>query len=242
MQIGAYKFSPSWFPSLVTLLVLALLLHLGTWQWNKGELKDAMVANHAELTSRSPVAIETISDTPEEARHQNVTANGFYLGGQQFLLDNRTHNHRAGYHVISPFKLQSNQQVILVNRGWVPVGASRDSLPDVNVADIQRLIVGRLNVIHSNAFILGEAGYTVAGFPKVVQRREPQSISKILSAQVLPYILRLDRADQDGFIREWPAHWGISAERHRGYSVQWFSLAAALCVIYIVVNLKRARS
>ena len=241
MQIGAYKFSPSWFPSLITLLVLALLLRLGLWQWNKGELKDAMVSNHAALTSRPAVAVETIGAAPEDVRHQKVTANGAYLNDQQFLLDNRTHNHSAGYHVISPFKLQSNQRVVLVNRGWVPVGTSRDTLPDVNVADFQRQISGRLNVIHPDAFILGEAGYTGAGFPKVVQRLEPEVITKILGAQVSPYLIRLDPGDADGFIREWPAHWGISAERHRGYSVQWFSLAVALCVIYVVVNLKRVR-
>ena len=43
MRIGAYIFAPNWLPSIVTVLLLALLLRLGFWQWNKGDIKEVQV-------------------------------------------------------------------------------------------------------------------------------------------------------------------------------------------------------
>ena len=45
----------------------------------------------------------------------------------------------------------------------------------------------------------------------------------------------LDPDQEDGFVRDWkPLRSG--PERNVGYAVQWFGLAAALLVIYLVVN------
>ena len=48
----------------------------------------------------------------------------------------------------------------------------------------------------------------------------------------------LDPAHPDCFVCEWHAVPGVSAERHRGYAVQWFSLAVALVVIVMVVSVR----
>ena len=43
----------------------------------------------------------------------------------------------------------------------------------------------------------------------------------------------------DGYVRAWSAP-GFPPMRHVGYAVQWFGLAAALLVIYIVTNFRRS--
>ena len=40
---------------------------------------------------------------------------------KKFLLDNRVHQERAGYHVLTPFRADGAEAVVLVNRGWVPL-------------------------------------------------------------------------------------------------------------------------
>ena len=47
------------------------------------------------------------------------------------------------------------------------------------------------------------------------------------------------RALSHGFERVWRPVRGIGPQRHRGYAFQWFSLALALLVIYVVVNTRR---
>ncbi len=49
----------------------------------------------------------------------------------------------------------------------------------------------------------------------------------------------LDKEDEFGFIRDWKPVYGVTADKHRAYAVQWFTLAAVLMMIYIGVNSKR---
>ena len=49
----------------------------------------------------------------------------------------------------------------------------------------------------------------------------------------------MDVDNADGFERRWQIKQGFGPERHIAYAVQWFGFAITLCIIYIVVNLKR---
>ena len=51
----------------------------------------------------------------------------------------------------------------------------------------------------------------------------------------------MDENEQTGFIRNWKPV-VLLPEKSTSYAVQWFSLALALLVIYIVVNLKKVES
>ena len=55
------------------------------------------------------------------------------MRSRQILIDNMVNGERAGYFVITPFALQGGGWV-LVNRGWVPLGASRAERPAIPVA------------------------------------------------------------------------------------------------------------
>jgi surfeit locus 1 family protein len=52
-------------------------------------------------------------------------------------------------------------------------------------------------------------------------------------------LVLLDAAEPDGYVRNWTAP-GFPPMRHIGYAVQWFGLALALLVIYVVTNVRRA--
>ncbi|MGD2032747.1 MAG: SURF1 family protein, partial [Gammaproteobacteria bacterium] len=52
-------------------------------------------------------------------------------------------------------------------------------------------------------------------------------------------IVLLDASAEDGYLRNWaPTEFG--PERHYGYALQWFALAATLVIIYVVLNVKRS--
>ncbi len=48
------------------------------------------------------------------------------------------------------------------------------------------------------------------------------------------------RTEPDGYVRTWSPP-GFPPMRHIGYAVQWFALALALLVIYLVTNLRQGR-
>ena len=52
-------------------------------------------------------------------------------------------------------------------------------------------------------------------------------------------LLRLSPDSASGYTREWQVRTGLTPERHTGYAVQWFALAAALVVLCLWVALTR---
>jgi len=59
-----------------------------------------------------------------------------------------------------------------------------------------------------------------------------------LDYPIAGYQLLLDPDAADGFARAWQPQ-VMTPEKHIAYAVQWFGLAIALFIIYIVVNLKK---
>ena len=57
-----------------------------------------------------------------------VTMSGRFEGARQFLLDNRTRNGVAGFHVLTAFIPVGAAGGVMVNRGWIPLDGRRDPL------------------------------------------------------------------------------------------------------------------
>ena len=89
--------------------------------------------------------------------------------------------------------------------------------------------------------LLGDDGYARSSWPKVVQRIDPDKTARDLDRQVLPFVVLMDAELPHGFVREWTPYLGIGPERHRGYALQWFSLAVAVAVVWIVLKFRGAR-
>ena len=65
---------------------------------------------------------------------------------RQILLDNMpSADGRPGYRVLTPFRRTTGGALLLVDRGWVPLGDSREQLPALDVPDDAREITGRLD-------------------------------------------------------------------------------------------------
>ena len=177
---------------------------------------------------------------PEWWRYRRVEVAGEALGERQYLLDNRTRNGVAGYHVHVPMLVTGLDRLVLVNRGWVEAGPSRERRPDVSLATSEIVISGFVEYPRRTP-LLGDDGYAGPTWPKVVQRIDLEKTARDLDRQVLPFVVLMDAALAHGFVREWTPYLGIGPERHRGYALQWFSLAAAVAVVWIVLRVRGAR-
>ncbi|MGB5438436.1 MAG: SURF1 family protein [Gammaproteobacteria bacterium] len=241
MRIGAFNFSPGFWPSVVTALLLPFLTGLGAWQLERASWKQGLIDEQAARAGLPRVLLERLLARDGALEFRPVAARGVYDLGHQLLLDNRTHQGYAGYHVLTPLKLSDQDSVVLVNRGWVPVGQYRSHLPELP-GPFDELIVNAIVKLPPERFIrLDDAEEVHDGWPQVVQQLKLPELEKRLGHSLLPLILQLDPVDEYGFVREWKAVYGIPPNKHRAYALQWFTLALVLLAIYIGVNSTRIK-
>ena len=242
MSTRKWRFRPTLWPTLATLVLFPVLLGLGGWQLDRAQFKQALDAR-AEAQSALPPAVlgaglgEAVLRS-ESWGHRRVRASGRYLP-RQFLLDNRTRRGVAGYHVLTPLLFDEEGALgVMVNRGWIPLGPDRSLRPELPVPDGALEVRGRSRM-PGETFLLGDAGYGGAVWPQVVQSIELAEMEESLAVDLLPFVVELDPAEPHGFAREWRTYGGLSPQRHRAYAFQWFALAATLVAIYGIVNLRR---
>lgn len=237
-QPGSRFFVPSLPLTLVTLVVLALLVSLGRWQLHRADEKQRLFDAFA---SGGDATLPLTAATAPLPRYQHVAVQGHYDPDHQVLIDNMTSSDgRAGYYVLTPLALDGGGW-LLVNRGWVPLGASRHVLPDVRVAPTPRVVHGRTDHLPVPGIRMGTPAPPAAPFPAVATYPGVTELAALLGVgQFAPAaeVLLLDPSEPDGYLRQWSPP-GLSPMRHLAYAVQWFGLALTLVVIYVVTNLRR---
>ena len=226
-------------PSVVGLLLLVLLISLGFWQLDRAAQKRELLQAYGDRPTDAAIRIDGHFALGPDWRYRRAQVVGSYDNSHQFLLDNRVQQGRVGYYVLTPLRLAQDDAVVLVNRGWVPQGATRADLPPLPApGDAELSIEGLIDFPPQKVFVLGEGEDRDPGWPKVLQQIRLDLHAQQLGVRLLPMVLLLDKDQPGGFVREWnPVV--IGPERHVGYAVQWFALAAALVILYVWVNLKR---
>ena len=236
-----FHFKPKLWPTLATLLLLPLLLWLGFWQLDRAQQKQTLQDEFMVQSQRPTVDIERLTLGSAASRYRRVIAIGEYDQAQQILMDNQVRNGQVGYYVYTPLKLMRAKRAVLVNRGWIAVGESRQRLPDLRLVQTAITVQGRLSQPVNPGLLLDEPDDQP--WPLVVQHISYERLSQRLGYALEPAVILLDADDPQGYVRDWrPQFGGLGPQRHQGYAVQWFALALTLVVIYIAVNLTRIES
>lgn len=234
----------TWRPSLLgvvlTAIGLALFVRLGLWQLDRAEQKQALLDLHAAGQQ------QLIEITPLNAgrlpRYQRVRVTGRYDSDHQALLDNMpSHHGQPGYRVLTPMKTPAGW--LLVDRGWLPLGATRSDLPDIDVREEARTITGIMDQLPRAGIQLETPAMDVnEPWPRVLSFPTQAALEQQLGRELIPGLLLLDASLPDGYQRIWEARLGMQPERHIGYAVQWFALAAAAVVIFIVTSFRTRKA
>ena len=187
MRFGKFQFQPGWPATAATVLLLPLFVALGFWQLDRAEQKRALIQHYEARSSEPPLQLAGDQRDPEQMRNRRVIARGRYDAKRQLLLDNRLYQSRPGYHVLTPLLLAGEDVAVLVNRGWVPLGASREQLPDIRSGEQLRILTGRIHLPSAPPLALGESGDSVPGWPKVIQRVDLPALEQRLETSLLPF-------------------------------------------------------
>lgn len=237
MQIGNKIFNPGIVPTIVFLLILPILLRLGFWQLDRAEEKRILIELFKQQNELGPLSLTGKLETDDILNYRLAQVSGDYNSNKLIFIDNKIHQGKTGVYVLTPFKLKNSEYSILVNRGWVPMGFDRSSLPKVKTPQGELKLDGKLKIITEKPFTVGNQFQSNEGWPALMQWINIEEIEKKSALKLLPYIFLLNDKEQSGFVRNWKPV-VMQPEKSTSYAVQWFALALALTIIYIVVNLK----
>jgi len=222
-------------PTLAALVTVALCVTAGNWQRGRMHEKQALADALAAADRLAPVPLPARAIDWSAWRYRRVVAHGRYDAAGQFLVDNRVHQGRVGYDVVTPLGLPDGRW-LLVDRGFVPAGRDRAVLPDAPVPPAEVTVEGRIEV-PARGFVLGNPQPQGALWPHL----DPERYAERSGRPVLPVYLQASGGDAGaGLARDWPAP-DLGTQMHLGYMVQWYVFASMAAGLWLFFAWRRWR-
>ena len=234
LNFGRWRFAPGMWPTLAAAALIALTVLLGNWQTERAAYKRLLQARVDAGERYSVLRIGPKEVNKAQVLYRRVQAVGVFESKHEIWLDNRIHSGVAGYHVLTPLKLDGGNTYVLVNRGWLPVGTSRNVRPHVTTLAAKVKIDGY-------AFDPNTRYFELSNSPpqgKLWQNLNFERYTARSRLSLQPFLLQQRNDTGDGLIRDWPRP-DTGAAMHVSYAMQWYGLAATLGVLWLVLNLKR---
>lgn len=238
MRLGGFRFDPPLWAWVAAVPALALLLWLGTWQVQRGLAKEDMLAERAAARQAEPRPLPPTGEAVERAYGQLVEVRGHYEGRRQILLDNQVRQGRVGYRVWTPLRLEDGR-LVLVDRGWVPLGEDRSRPPRPGAPEDERTVRGLWRDLPEPGLRLAAPGACEQDdWPRVLNYPRHDQVACQYEAPVANGLLLLEEDAPGGFARDWDEG-GVPPVRHYGYAVQWYALALTLVVLFVILATRR---
>lgn len=234
MTVLGYDFKPKLWSIIVTIAGVILFIQLGNWQLSRADEKDAKQQAFEQLSKEPAVSIPSSEVRLDDYRYRKVSINGQFIPEHMIYLDNKVHNGIAGYHVLTPIKIDNSDMHVLVNRGWVATGNDRSQLPQVSTKNGKVIVDG---IVESPALKTLELSDQVIngdvwGNLHLSQYQEKTGL------KLQPILLLQENDTGDGLVRQWMQS-KSSSDKNIGYAVQWFSLAVTSIIIFLILNVRR---
>lgn len=230
-----FRFAPRLATSLAAAAGIAATAALGNWQLDRAHEKEAMAARLASLGREPPIALSATEVRAEDVLWRRVTARGRFEPRYVVFLDNQVREGVAGYHVMMPLAINGGPRHVLVNRGWAAGTGERGRLPSITTPEGTVEVTG-LAVQPSRRFLELSTRVTEG---RVWQNLTLERYRQAVPIALQPIVIEQQSALDDGLVREWrPPDAGVNT--HYAYAFQWFAMALAIAVIYLVTHVRRA--
>ena len=127
---------------LFVILFVTIFCALGTWQLHRLQWKLELISEITFGLDSSPIEYSNSI----KKNYQRVNAKGKFNFDEQIYLYSLNETGKPGYDVVTPFRTNKNQNV-LINRGWIKKGLKGD--PSINIESENEIeIVGLLRKIY----------------------------------------------------------------------------------------------
>jgi surfeit locus 1 family protein len=241
-QLGNYIWTPRSSSTIVVLVVIAVLCSLGWWQLDRAEQKRQLLQQSIQKLHAPPIPLHTLDKNSVPAEFTQITTTGHLDPQHTLLLDNQFFQHQAGYNVISPFIPDNDTEILLVDRGWIPLTQDRNTWPTVKTVTHAITLIGNARNLQNQGILLGDNIETRNPHQWRVARLDNalvHKLSKALAKPIYPFILVLPPQSPYGYARESILVLNMPPARHIAYAIQWFALAVLAASVYFLLHLQR---
>ena len=231
-----WRFRPALWPTLAAAAALAVLLALGTWQVQRLQWKEALIAERAAQFAAPPAALPLDAADWRAWDFRKVVVEGTFRHDLEQTYGLFAIGGRPGHHVLTPLVRQDGS-VVLVDRGWVPSdsahpAARREGLAEgpVEVAGIARYR-GDERV----------AWVTPDNQPQARQWfwYDLDALERALGLDLVPVVVEADATPVPGGLPVGGQTRLELANNHLQYVITWYGLALTLVVVYIAFSVQR---
>ncbi|MEP1551135.1 MAG: SURF1 family protein [Paraglaciecola sp.] len=236
MAVKNTKLHFSLIASLVTFTAVVIMFALGVWQLQRAQEKTERLLSVKEAESTGQTTLQNLlKKHSDNMLDMPVSMRGKAENLRYFLVDNKIYQGRVGYHVLVPVNTQ--QGWLLTNFGWVAAMSSRNTLPTVKLHSDLTEYFGMVSIPIKNVMVQ-ETAKLDGDWPKLLQQVDLEIMQQHLQQSLLPFVVLLNQDSESGFERHWQRV-VMPPEKHFAYAAQWFLLAIAAVVIFVVAHRKK---
>ncbi len=236
MPAEGRRFRPGVAATLATALAFLVLVGLGSWQVKRLFWKQDLIARIEAGLAAPPVTLDTLPADGRAFDYRRVRLAGELLAVHNFALGALTVGGRLGASLITPMRL-ADGTVLLVDRGWLPEA----ELPPAEPAALARPARARIDgvLVHigdvRQRLFVPDNDITARRFYWL----DREALARLVGAPVAPFLLHAQEAEPPELLATVLPVRANLPNRHLGYAVTWFGLAASLLVIYVVFGFRR---
>lgn len=220
----------------VTLVMLAVLIGLGSWQVQRLHWKLGLIAEVNRNLTLPPVSLDTALRLGKDAEYRRVALSGRFDHAKEAYVYSVIDGGPA-YHVVTPFTLEDGR-VLLIDRGIVP---------ETKLDPARR----RAGQVQGEVRVIGvwRTGSLPGLFTPAPQRARRlwfvRDVAAIAAADhvrvAAPVMVEADATPNPG---GWPqgGHTVVSfRNEHLQYAITWYALAIALIGVYVAFHVQKER-
>jgi len=230
--------------SVLTAAAFTVLVALGTWQLQRLEWKQGLIAQLDERIHAEPVSLsQAVSglEAGQDVRFLRVQAKGEFLHGKERHLYT-VEGGKVGWRVITPLELSSGG-IVLVDRGIVPEHLKEAGSRPQTTPEGWALVTGIVR-------LPGEKGYftpenspgTNTWYWRDLDAMAASVLSKDQVGRLVPFFIQQEMMpSMTGGPKAGYSNLELP-NRHLEYAFTWFSLAGVLLVVFAIYLRSRLRA
>jgi surfeit locus 1 family protein len=227
----------------MTLPAVIVLLGLGTWQLDRLQWKNGVIAERAARAAAAAIALPPAGlPLPAEALagldYRQATASGQFQHSREMYLAARTMQGAVGYQVVTPLQL-ADGGFVLVNRGWVPDERKDPATRPEGQASGNVTVAGAIRAPGRQHWLQpdNEPEKNVWFWSDLGAMAETAGIA---SDRLVPVFLEAGATPNPGGLPIGGQSKIDLPNDHLQYAITWYGLAVALAAIYVVYHLRRS--
>lgn len=254
------SFRPVFWPTVMTMLALPILIGLGLWQLDRGAWKRALITQMetrlAEPAAPLPPPGDWAALDPDAVQYRRVSVTGRFDHERELHWFANPTGGQVGYHIITPFVL-GPETYVLIDRGFVPAELKDPARRRAGqtIGQITVTGVARASTRQSWLDVADDPEGNVWLVRNIAAMAEAAGLSVVAPVLIETEAARPEEETAESWPQAlWPPHpvqfspARIGAQppieirnQHLDYALTWFGLAFVLVIIYAAYHRVQGR-